>query len=360
MRKRLERHKLEAMLGFCEVTSCRRQTLLRYFGEELEQPCGNCDNCLSPPATWDGAEAARKALSCVYRASQRFGAHHLIDVLLGKSNERIERFGHRHLSTYGIGRELNEKQWLSVFRQLITLGYLEVDHEAHGALKLTEASRPLLRGETGLRLRRDEDKTLSRRQTSSGATLADPANHQLWEALRGLRKQLAEDQGVPSYVIFHDSVLLDMVRQHPLSLAELGRLSGVGEKKLERYGADFLAVIRKASAVAPPQKAMSDTAHATLNLFRLGMNVQQIAAKRELKTTTIYEHLAAAIQSGLIKAREVVDLPEVEMAKIEKVWQALPDEEKHGIKALYEAFEGQYEYGLLRCLRAGWRRLAES
>jgi ATP-dependent DNA helicase RecQ len=243
--KRVERHKLNAMLGFCEVTSCRRQSLLRYFGEELAKPCGNCDNCLSPPATWDGTEAARKALSCVYRAHQRFGAHHLIDILLGKSNERIERLGHQHLSTYGIGRDLNEKQWLSVFRQLIALGYLAVDHEAYGALKLTSACRPLLRGEDRVSLRRDDDKKQSGRQRESGTALSAPGKHGLWDALRALRKELAEDQGVPPYLIFHDVVLMDMVQHSPQNLAELGRLSGVGEKKLERYGKAFLAVIRE-------------------------------------------------------------------------------------------------------------------
>lgn len=251
MHKRVERHKLDAMLGFCEITSCRRQALLRYFGETLEQPCGNCDNCLSPPATWDAAEAARKALSCVYRANQRFGAHHLVDILLGRTHERMERLGHHHLSTFGIGRELNEKQWLSVFRQLITLGYLTVDHEAHGALKLTEACRPLLRGDSGLFLRKDEDRKLAgRRQADSGygLTLADAANHRLWESLRALRKQLADQQGVPPYVILHDAVLLDMVRKRPQTLAELRTLPGLGDKKLERYGAALLTVISEGPA----------------------------------------------------------------------------------------------------------------
>lgn len=355
--KRVERHKLDAMLGLCEVTSCRRQTLLRYFGEELREPCGNCDNCLSPPATWDGTEAARKALSCAYRSSQRFGAHHLIDILLGKSNERIERMGHKHLSTYGIGRDLDEKQWLSVFRQLITLGYLDVDHEAYGALKLTDACRPVLRGEAQLLLRRDEEKRLARRQSSSGTPLADPANHQLWEALRGLRKQLAETQGVPPYVIFQDAVLLDMVQRRPGSLEELGRLSGVGEKKLERYGSDFLKIILKHLGTASaPKAAISDTAMESANLFRLGMGYEQIARHRGLKTSTILDHLALVIQNGQISGREVVSLSPEEISLIERVWQGLPEEEQRGLKPLYEAFEGKYEYGILRCLRAEWDR----
>ncbi len=354
--KRVERARLDAMLGLCEVTSCRRQTLLRYFGEELPEPCGNCDNCLSPPATWDGTEAARMALSCAYRANQRFGAHHLIDVLLGRNNERIERLGHRHLSTYGIGKQLDEKQWLSVFRQLITLGYLNIDHEAHGALRLTEAARPILRGEIPLRLRLDEDKRLARRQASqTGTLLADPDHHALWDALRGLRKRLAETQGVPPYVIFQDSVLLDMVQQRPRTLAEMGRLSGVGQKKLERYGQDFLALIHRHPS--PDQRReLSATAAESIQLFRLGMTAEQIATRRALKASTILEHLAQGIQQGQVAIGDVVDLKEEELQRIRRVWEGLPQEEQRGVRPLFEAFEGRYDYGLLRCLRAEWSR----
>ena len=358
--KRVERHKLDAMLGLCEVTSCRRQTLLRYFGEELPEPCGNCDNCLSPPATWDGTEAARKALSCAYRAEQRFGAHHLIDILLGKTNERIDRLGHRHLSTYGIGKGLDEKQWLSVFRQLITLGHLSVDHEAHGALKLTESARPVLRGEARLLLRRDEEKRLSRRPPVAGATFQDPARRQLWEALRGLRKQLAEHQGVPPYVIFQDAVLHDMVYQRPRNLTALGELSGVGEKKLERYGEEFLAVILTHSGgpTASETDPIGETARESLDLFRLGMSIERIARQRNLKPASVLDHLTLAVQHGRLSAREVVALSEPEIAHIRQVWCGLPEDDQRSVKALYEAFEGRHDYGVLRCLRAEWSRNA--
>lgn len=238
-----ERNKLEAMLGFCESTTCRRQILLRYFGEELKESCGNCDNCLSPPSTWDGTEAAQKALSCVFRTQQRFGAHHVIDVLTGKVNERIRRFGHTHLSTYGIGRDLSEKQWQSVFRQLIIRGFLIVDHDANGALKLSETCRPVLRSETKLRFRRDEDQASRTTISASNFSLGDPDNYRLWDALRALRKQLAEEQGVPPYRIFEDKVLMEMVMRRPKNLDQFSSLFGVGEYKLARYGADFLAVI---------------------------------------------------------------------------------------------------------------------
>jgi ATP-dependent DNA helicase RecQ len=357
LHKRVERHKLDAMLGFCEATSCRRQTLLRYFGEELAEPCGNCDNCLSPPASWDGTEAARKALSCVYRTKQRFGAHYLIDVLLGKNTERMERFGHHQISTHGIGKELDEKRWLSVFRQLITLGYLTVDYETHGALKLSETCRPVLKGEAALSFRRDEDHKLSRRRTGSmPGSPAGPDDARLWEALRALRKRLAEEQGVPPYVIFHDAVLMEMVQQRPRSLQEFGRLSGIGERKLERYGAVFLAEIQNHGAPPAPKPALTGTVQESLDLFRRGMPVVQIAEQRELKTSTVYEHLAVAIALGLVEAAAVVDLGPEESDDIRNVWLALPDEERRGLKPLYEAFEGRYEYGLLRCLRAGWER----
>jgi ATP-dependent DNA helicase RecQ len=365
LHKRVERHKLEAMLGFCEVTSCRRQTLLRYFGEELPKPCGNCDTCLSPPVTWDGTDAARKALSCVYRTNQRFGAHHVIDVLLGRDNERVQRFGHNHLSTYGIGKDLDEKQWLSVFRQLITLGHLAVDYEAYNALKLTDACRPVLRGEAPVRLRRDEEKKASRRDApavhaASNTSLADPHNYRLWEALRALRKRLAEEQAVPPYVIFHDSVILDMVQRRPMSLAELGRLSGIGERKLERYGADFLAVIREHGAPPAPKPVMNDTVGETLALFRQGMNAEQIAARRELKANTIYGHLAVAIENGKADLREVVPLSAAQMAEIEKAWDGLTEEQRRGMKPLFEALGGRYDYGVLRCVAAEWGRRASS
>ena len=354
--KWLERHRLDAMLGLCEVTSCRRQTLLRYFSEELPEPCGNCDNCLSPPATWDGTDAARKALSCAYRASQRFGAHHLIDILLGRNSERMDRLGHRHLSTYGIGRDLDEKQWLSVFRQLITLGYLQVDHEGHGALKLTEAARPILRGEAALLLRRDEEKRLARRSGATPTALADPDNYRLWEELRQLRKQLAETQGVPPYVIFQDAVLMEMIERRPGNLTALGQLSGVGVRKLERYGEDFLRVINRHRRAAGPKSGMTDTVTETLNLFRLGLTAEQIAGRRSLKTSTVLDHLALAIRQGQLAAKEVVDLPEAEIDRISRVWNGLPDEERRGVKALHEAFEGKYDYSVLRCLHAEWVR----
>ena len=246
--KRVERHKLEAMLGLCELTSCRRQALLAYFGDVLPEPCGNCDNCLDPPATWDATVPAQMALSCVYRTGERFGVNHLVDVLRGRDNERVRRFRHDRLTTFGIGADIEPGEWRGIFRQLIARGLLRVDLEGYGGLKLDESCRPLLRGETRVDLRRQGRPARPARSPASSkkpVELAfDPAQEELWEALRACRRRLADAQGVPPYVIFHDATLREMVRETPASLEQLARISGIGVAKLERYGDEFLAVIR--------------------------------------------------------------------------------------------------------------------
>lgn len=241
--KRLERQRLEAMLGLCEITSCRRQTLLRYFGETMAQPCGNCDCCLEPPITWDGSEAARKLLSCVYRTGQRFGANHVVDVLRGSANEKVLQFKHEQLSTYGIGRDFSVNEWRAVVRQLVARGYLEVDAEAYGALRLTERCRALLRGEESVQLRKVIAKTnaFSIRSTSSDV---DERDVPLWNALRACRKRLAEEHGVPPYVVFHDSTLREMLQVRPMTERTMLKVSGVGDSKMERFGEEFLQIIR--------------------------------------------------------------------------------------------------------------------
>ena len=249
-RKRLEVRKLDAMLGLCELTTCRRRTLLAYFGETRAEPCGNCDNCIAPPEAWDATEPARKALSCVYRTGQRFGAGYVIDVLLGKDNERIRGFGHHRLSTFGIGADLDVSTWRSVFRQLVARGLMRVDVEGFGSLKLTGESRAVLRGACEVRLRRDAaapKKQKRRREpaaraAAARATLA-PERQGLFDALRAHRRELARAQGVPPYVIFHDVTLEAMAEQQPCTLDEFAALPGVGEKKLERYAAAFIEVI---------------------------------------------------------------------------------------------------------------------
>ena len=244
--KRIERRKLDALLGFCETTRCRRQTLLEYFGEAPPQPCGNCDTCLEPVESWDATEVARKALSCVYRTGQRFGAVHVIDVLTGKDGERIRQLGHDRLSTWGIGKELAATEWQSVFRQLAASGLLVRDME-HGGLRLGPDCRAVLRGEAEVRLRRDAPAKATRTARTGRAreamTFDLPDDEALFQRLRAARLALAREQGLAPYVIFHDSTLVEMVRRRPRARHELARLPGVGEAKLERYGSQFLAVI---------------------------------------------------------------------------------------------------------------------
>jgi ATP-dependent DNA helicase RecQ len=243
-RKRVERHKLNAILGYCEVVQCRRQALLRYFGEQYPGHCGRCDTCLQPPETWDASDAARMALSTVYRSGQRFGVGHVIDILRGRDTERMRRFNHTGLSTFGIGESLSSAEWRSVIRQMIAHGLLDPDVQGYGGLKLNDTCRPILRGEQTLQLRRDPRpvKKKAKPPRKAPETLA-PADQSLWESLREKRLELSRAQGVPPYVIFHDSTLMAMAAQRPRSPEQMAGISGVGELKLERYADDFLAVI---------------------------------------------------------------------------------------------------------------------
>ncbi len=351
-RKRIEHHKLESMLGLCEVISCRRQVLLNYFGDRLEAPCGNCDNCLEPPETWDGTEAARMALSCVYRTGQRFGVNYVIDVLLGKDHDRITQFGHDRLTTYGIGKALDTNQWRSVFRQLVARGLLNTDIEGYGALKLTESCRPLLKGEQSLELRKDRKPEKSSR-TRKTHNFVREEQKALWEALRAKRTELATEQGVPPYVIFHDATLMEFTDRRPLDEEQMGRISGVGERKLEKFGDAFLAVIREfEESEGGSSSDTSDTVFETLQLFHMGMTAEQIANQRDLKQTTIYGHLAIAIEKGQAQLSEATGLSENEIKTIEEQILNLPAEQKNSLKPVFEALDGLYDYGILRCVRA--------
>ena len=247
-RKAVERQKLDALLGFCESTSCRHQALLRYFGEQHPGDCQQCDNCLNPVDTWDATQAVQMALSCVYRTGQRFGVLHLIDVLLGKSTPRVEQFQHHQLSTFGIGKALSQQQWSSVYRQLVAGGYLESDIEAYGGLKLAEAARAVLKGESDVWLRRDAEVVSARVSKAERGARAkegyeEVSDNPLWHALKAKRMELARDQGVPPYVIFHDSTLLEILNQKPTSLIEMSQITGIGQAKLMRYGDAFLEVL---------------------------------------------------------------------------------------------------------------------
>ena len=348
--KRVEHHKLDAMLGFCELTTCRRQALLRYFDDHLDQACGNCDTCLEPPATWNASIAAQKALSCVHRTGQRFGVNYLVDVLLGKDHERIRNFGHDQLSTFGIGKELDQNEWRNLFRQLITRGLLSVDVTGHGGLRLTDDCRPVLRGETELFLRTFvKAKTAARRERATRDFSKD-SDGVLWDALRQHRQELAETQGVPAYVIFHDATLMAMMEFRPATLEQMGRLSGIGERKLARYGASFLQVLREHAERQGEPDSPSDTMLETVRLRRAGLDVRGIAKQRALSEATVYGHLAKAIELAELQLHEVCELDDRTLDAIRFAFEHNGEEGK--LKPVYEALGGEYEYGVLRCVQA--------
>jgi len=244
-RRALERRKLDAMLGFCETAECRRQVLLRYFGEALPGRCGNCDTCLNPVEILDGTVAAQKALSCIKRTGERYGVGYLVDVLMGRDNPRIQRAGHDRLPTFGVGRESSAREWSSVFRQLAAAGLVEVDMEGYGGLRLTPASWEVLKGRRSFPLRQDPLARSTRERVRKKALpLRAPAvENDLFEALRRKRLELARGERIPPYVIFHDNTLLAMVQSRPTTLEEMAEVPGVGEVKLARYGQIFLEVL---------------------------------------------------------------------------------------------------------------------
>ncbi len=359
--KRVEHHKLESMLGLCELITCRRHALLTYFEDEsLEdksieehsnERCGNCDNCLSPPEQWDATVAAQKALSCVYRTDQRFGVNYLVDVLLGKSDERIQHNRHDQVSTFGVGAEFSVSEWRTIFRQLIALSFLDIDTDGYGALRLTEKCRPLLKGEQKLSLRKPakDEKALTGKKDKSPVRPQDQA---LWEALRSLRSELAAEFGVPPYVIFHDATLQEMIKRRPTSSHDMGLVSGVGAQKLQRYGQQFLDEIALHPLPELLDNRLSATVNETLILYQQGLPVEQIAQQRDAKISTVYNHLADAIEIGLLDVLDVLNLDKTEYQEIVLTIESLEDEEKGRLKPVYDALEEQYDYGVLKCVQA--------
>ncbi|HEX5795615.1 MAG TPA: DNA helicase RecQ [Geminicoccaceae bacterium] len=263
-RQRVEQHKLSALLGFCETAGCRRQVLLQYFGETLAEPCGNCDTCLEPVETWDGTIATQKALSAVRRTGERFGQSYLIDLLLGRTNERMARLGHDRLPTFGVGADLDRRSWQSVFRQLVAGGLLEVDVDGFGGMRLAGDAAKVLRGERSLQLRRDPAPARGGRSARGAAKppsggLTGEAERDLFEALRAKRSELAKANGIAPFMVFPDRTLIELATRRPASAAALATIHGVGQAKRERWGQDFLEVIRRfsGSGVAPEPADMS-------------------------------------------------------------------------------------------------------
>ncbi|WP_276489058.1 DNA helicase RecQ [Ectopseudomonas mendocina] len=349
--KRIEQHKLDAMLALCEETRCRRQALLAYFDEELPQPCGHCDNCIDGVETWDATEPARQALSAIYRSGQRYGVGHLVDILLGRDNEKIRAAGHQHLAVFGVGKGFSEVEWRTLFRQLVARGLADVDLEGFGGLRLHESCRPLLRGEVSLQLRREPKPAQAAKASSSAASqLVRGHEREMWEALRSLRRKLAEEHSVPPYVIFPDATLLEMLRSQPGSLSEMAEVSGVGARKLERYGQAFLEVLNGGAADAAPAP-VADLRHELVSLARAGMTPAQIAGQLNCTEKNVYSLLAEAIAEQQLTLEQALDLPEELLGEIQESF--LDGEgELPAVSEIAPLFAGRVDEAVLYCVRA--------
>jgi ATP-dependent DNA helicase RecQ len=363
--KRIEYQRLESLLGFCEATTCRRNIILNYFGESHQQPCGNCDTCLQPVETWDATISAQKALSCVYRSEQRFGVNHLIDILIGNDNDKIKRFNHQHLSTFGIGKELSQAQWRSIYRQLIALGMLSADMNNYGALKLTEKSRAVLKGELDIFLRKDlKHKTDSRNRKQSIKAQLEESHNDLWQALRSCRSKIASEQNIAPFMVFHDATLMEMIELQPMDKQQFSQISGVGQHKLDNYADDFLAVINSFNTTKLHQyktsqshDQLSDTIAETVFLFKSNKSFEEIAQIRNFSITTIFDHISKAIEADAINLSNVLEqlnISEKDVNLIHHYWLEIDEQEAHPLKTLYNLLDDKYPYPVIKIVTASF------
>ena len=357
--KQVQRQKLDALIGLCELPSCRRQSLLAYFGEHLGEPCGNCDNCIEPPVTIDAAVPAQKALSAVYRTGERFGVGYLVDLLQGKPDDRMSRNGHDKLKVFGIGTELDQAGWRTLFRQLVAGGYLTGDEEGRGSLLLTERARPLLRGEQPFRMRqvvpaeKGKRKERRERQSSGGSSIAaSAADKPLVAQLRSLRARLAEEANVPPYVIFHDKTIAELAARRPASHRALEDIYGLGARKIARYGDAIIEAVTGAKPHPLLDNKLSATINQTLALHLAGKDADTIARERGIEKSTVMGHFAEAIEAGLVEARAILGLEDEEVEEILAVFERLSTVDSGRLGPAHAALQGRYDYGTLKCLLA--------
>ena len=358
-RVRIELQKLNAMVAYAEALTCRRRALLAYFGDQRDHDCDNCDICNEPPQRFDASELARKALSCVYRVGERFGARHVIDVLRGAKVQRILDLHHNELSTYGIGTDLSTAEWDNILRQLIHLGYLVQDFTRFGALGLAPSARSVLKGETQVTLGRPRDvakvEEKSRRRSGAG----EGAHRALFEELRGVRKQIADEAGVPPFVVFSDATLLELAKTRPSCERELLSITGIGEHKLRKYGARFLAALEDyRSRMAPGgdngdlSLSLSETQRETYRLYRQELSLSEMAARRGLKELTIVSHLeelsAAGLEIELCRFVAADKLPLID-ARLQALGIV-------GLTQLKEGLPDSISYTDIRLARSAWNR----
>jgi len=348
--KQVLHNKLDSLVDLCEQLACRRQTLLGYFDEVLEEPCGNCDNCLNPPEKIDASKEAQMALSAIYRTEQQFGMMYLIDVLLGNdSDERVVKLKHNELNVFGLGKEHVKTWWRRLFRQLISQGYIDVDPEFN-ALKLTEKSKPILKGTASFYLR---DVVKAKNKTKKNEEV-DLGRHDtiLWDALKKLRTDLATDQGVPPYVIFSDASLLEMVRKRPVEGEKFMYISGVGEYKLAKYGDAFIEVIKANPLPDKLDNRLEDEVNVSLDHFLEHKSVEKVAEVLGLNINTIYMHLSKAIAVGLVDKKDVTGLEDTDIDYIIQMAEMTGYLEDKKLKPVFDALDGLYDYGTLRCVLA--------
>jgi ATP-dependent DNA helicase RecQ len=354
--KQVQRGKLDALIGLAELPTCRRQALLAYFGETLPEPCGNCDNCIEPPETIDASVPAQKALSAVYRTGERFGVHYLVDLLLGKADDRAIRLGHDKLKVFGLGLEFDAHGWRSLYRQLVAGGLLTGDEEGRGSLLLTERARPVLRGEAPFRMRRvsatDKQRRKERRERGARASAVAAGDKALVAALRELRARLAADNGVPPYVIFHDKTIAEIAVKRPAIPAALADIYGLGARKIARFGDDIIEAVTGHKPHPMLDNKLSVTINQTLALHLAGKDADAIAAERKLDKGTIMGHFAEAIEAGLVEASAVVGLDPAEVDEIHAVFERLGTLESGRLGPAHSALGGRYDYGTLKCLLA--------
>jgi ATP-dependent DNA helicase RecQ len=361
-RVRIELQKLNAMVAYGEALTCRRRALLSYFGDQRDHDCGNCDICTDPPQRFDATVQAQKALSCVYRTGERFGMLHIIEVLRGSKNQRVLDLKHDKLSTWGIGADTPATQWENIIRQLIHLGYLVQDFTRFGVLGLSSSARPVLKGETVVILGkpRDTQETMERgKKRAGGRRDYDQA---LFDRLRALRKRIADESGLPPFVVFSDATLAEMARTIPDNRQELRQVNGVGELKLGKYGDAFLAEIRQYQGRETGidtmagqfendlQLSLSATKRETLRLYKQGLSLPELASRRGLSEGTIAGHLEELANAGA--AVNLLDF--VDEEKVPLIMEKLKQHGAFALSKLKEDLPEEISYGDIRLVRAAW------
>jgi ATP-dependent DNA helicase RecQ len=352
--KQVQRQKLDALIGLAEMPACRRQALLSYFGERGAEPCGNCDNCLTPPETTDGTVLAQKALSAVYRTGQRFGVTYLVEILHGRADERAFRLGHDKLAVFGLGQDTEPSAWKSLFRQLVAQSYLVGDDEGHGTLQLTDKARPLLRGEEKF-LMRIASKVAKKDKAKKGSTSSDKVsadNEPLYQALKALRAKFASDGKLPPYVIAHDKTLVALAEARPKNEDALAAIPGLGASKIKRYGAAFLETVASYTGNPLLKNKLTSTVNQTLALQSRGLDVEAIAHERGLSTETIYGHFAEAIEAGLIEAQVALGLDDEDIEDIQGAFEETDTVGTGKLGPAHARLDGRFSYGILKCLLA--------